>query len=125
MELNGFCLVGFGHVVAKLYIRTSLLGGMKHTLCRSEEGMSRMPCERPFLILLLSDGGMLAYQTFLSPLGLRFARISIDWLSHANGRGPRGASKRMIRFDGIGETHKYRSISAICIILFSVTIIVR
>ena len=63
--------------------------------------------------MLLSDGGLLSYQAFVSPLGLRFARVGIDWLSHADGRGPRGASNRIVRFDGLGESKKYRSVLCI------------
>lgn len=62
-----------------------------------------MPCERPVLVVLLSDGGMLAYQAFAAPVGLRFARLRLDWVGHADGRGARGLSSRLTRFDGLGE----------------------
>ena len=62
-----------------------------------------MPCEQPVLLMLLSDGGMLAYQAFLSPMGLRFARSQLDWTGHSDGRGAHGISSRMVRFDGLGE----------------------
>lgn len=62
-----------------------------------------MPCERPVLLMLLSDGGLLAYQAFASPVGLRFARMQLDWIGHSEGRGAHGISSRMTRFEGLGE----------------------
>ena len=53
--------------------------------------------------MLLSDGGMLAYAAFGSPVGLRYARLALDWVGHSDGRGAHGISSRMTRFDGLGE----------------------
>ena len=40
-------------------------------------------CERPILLLLLSDGGMLAYQAFQPPHHpLAFRRLPLDWTPH-------------------------------------------
>ena len=40
-------------------------------------------CERPILLLLLSDGGMLAYQAFQPPHHpLAFRRLPLDWTTH-------------------------------------------
>jgi len=81
-------------------------------VCRPMED-ERMPCERPVLLMLLSDGSLLAYIAFASPVGLRFARLSIDWTGHSDGRGPRGRSSRMTRFDGLGAGgHTYRCLFA-------------
>ena len=63
-----------------------------------------MPCEKPILLMLLSDGGLLAYQGFAPPGGgVRFARLHIDWAGHSGGWGAHGVSSRMVRFDGLGE----------------------
>lgn len=62
-----------------------------------------MPCQRPVLIMLLSDGGMLAYSAFRCPIGLRFSRLQLDWIGHSDGRGAHGVCSRVTRFDGLGE----------------------
>ena len=42
-------------------------------------------CDRPVLLLLLSDGGLLAYQAFQPPHHpLAFRRLSLDWTPHVN-----------------------------------------
>ena len=55
------------------------------------------------LLMLLSDGSMLAYTAFGSPVGVRYARLPLDWIGHSDGRGAHGISSRMTRFDGLGE----------------------
>lgn len=62
-----------------------------------------MPCQRPVLVMLLSDGGMLSYTAFRSPIGLRFSRLHLDSVGNSDGRGPHGVSSRMTRFEGLGE----------------------
>ena len=75
--------------------------------CRQDEEMSAapeaMPCRQPVLIMLLSDGGMLGYRAFCSPIGLRFSRLRLDFIGSSDGRGPHGISSRMTRFEGLGE----------------------
>lgn len=47
-------------------------------------------CERPVLLLLLSDGSMLAYQAYQPPHHpLAFQRLPLDWLHHQTPLGPR------------------------------------
>lgn len=62
-----------------------------------------MPCPRPVLVMLLSDGGMLSYTAFRSPIGVRFSKLRLDSVGNSDGRGPHGVSSRITRFDGLGE----------------------
>lgn len=76
-------------------------------------------CERPSLLLLLSDGTLLVYQAYLAASrALSFRRLPIDWLPclvqqpteeasdsasvlrHANAVTP---SSRIARFEQLGE----------------------
>lgn len=40
-------------------------------------------CDKPVLLLMLSDGGLLAYQAFQPPhQPLAFRRLPLDWIPH-------------------------------------------
>lgn len=84
------------------------------------------PADPPHLLLLLSDGSVLAYQAFVPAPGqaVRFARMRLPLLTAYAGTAvqPKGsASARMTRFDNLGDgaglVHRCQSLQlSLCLV---------